>query len=383
MITLLRLHLALCVIRKKMKNSEFTYEEAVKKIDSIGGKPIVVEAQWEGDTQGWFLCMFIIIKKGIFKKIESHYLGTIYFGGDIRIFQGTVPPYPESTIAQEIGKKLIAKYDIEFFFPSPDNPDDDCPRWTERDKAINCEDCNKLIIPTESQYLPKEICYNCHLVRERNQKIINEEPYDDGVYMYLYKNEEFQSLGYCSKFESFKIAPFVIEKVGTFEIGKGIKIVTLSQTEIAKLIQDLEVEIDKQILEYEEPKIEKRMSKFVTVKKVQYKEKEFQLMNRFNSYHEKLIGLISSFNTAKKAYSENFEYKIYFKDGITHRDDSVLRFVNYSGNGKLDFNRIHEKFKGIISVEEVNTTMQKLERIGCFILKENVAEVTEIGKNIV
>ena len=367
-----------------MKNIEFTYKEAVKKIDSIGGKPIVVEAQWDGDTQGWFLCMFVIVKKGIFKKTESsHYLGTISLGGDIRLFQGTVPPYPESRVAQEIGKKLKEKYGLEFFFPSPNNPDDDCPRWTERHKAINCEDCNKLIIPTDSQYLPKEICYNCHLVRERDERIINEKPYDDGVNMYLYKNGKFQSLGYCSNFESFKIAPFVKEKVETISNEEGIKIVTLLQDDIKKLIQDLEIEIDGQILEYEEPKIEKRMSKFVTTQKVNYKEKEFELMNRFNSHHENLRGLISSFNTAKKAYSEQFEYKIYFKNGITHRDDSILRFVNYTGKGKMEFEKIYEKYSGVISSKEVFTSMQKLEKIGCMKLAKDEAEVTEIGKNIV
>ncbi|TXF82570.1 hypothetical protein FUA23_21765 [Neolewinella aurantiaca] len=367
-----------------MKNTTFTYEEAVKKIDSIGGKPIVVEAQWDGDTQGWFLRMFVIVRTGIFKKTESsHYLGTISLGGDIGLFQGTIPPYSEVKVAQEIGGKLKDKYGLEFFFPSPNNPDDDCPRWTERHRAINCENCNKLIIPTDSPYLPKEICYNCHLIRKQNQRIIDEEPYDDGVDMYLNKNGEFQSLGFCSNFESFKIAPFIKEKVEGVSNEEGIKIVTLPQDDIKKLIQDLEIEIDKQILEYEEPKIEKRMSRFVTTQKMKYKEKEFELMNRFNSHHENLIGLISSFDTAKRAFSESFEYKIYFKKGISHRDDSVLRFVNYSGKGKMKIDQIYERFNGIISTEEVDKTISKLVKIGCMKLNDNEAEVTEIGKNIV
>ncbi|MEM6297775.1 MAG: hypothetical protein AAF740_03700, partial [Bacteroidota bacterium] len=90
-------------------------------------------------------------------------------GGDIRLFQGTVPPYPESKVAQRIGEKLEEKYGLEFFFPSPYDPDNDCPRWTEKHRAVNCEDCNKLIIPTDSPYLPKEICYNCHLKREQTK----------------------------------------------------------------------------------------------------------------------------------------------------------------------------------------------------------------------
>lgn len=151
-----------------MRNTQFTYQDAIDKIESLKGKPIAIEAQWDGDTQGWFLMLFVVIKKGFYKfqKTTVHHLGNISKGGDIRIFQGKVPPYPEAILAIEIGEKLKKKYQLEFFFPSPIHPDDDCPRWTEKDKAIHCADCNKLIIPTDSPYLPKDICYNCHLVHE-------------------------------------------------------------------------------------------------------------------------------------------------------------------------------------------------------------------------
>jgi hypothetical protein len=364
-----------------MRNAVFTYEEAVEKIDAIEGKPTVVEAQWDGDTQGWFLCMFVTVEKGILKKtVASHYLGTISLGNDIRLFQGIVPPYPEAKVAQEIGEKLKEKYGLEFFFPSPDKPDDDCPRWSQRHLAINCEDCNKLIIPTDSPYLPKEVCFNCHLVRERNQRIIDEEPHDDGVNMYLHKNGEFKRLGYCSNFESFKIAPFIKDKVEAIHEKVSIEIVTISQPEIEKLIQDLEIEIDKQLLEYEKPEIDKRISRFVTIQKVSYKGKEFELADRFNSHHENLRGLIVSFDIAKKAFAENLEYKIYFKKGITYRDDSVLRFINYSG--KVQLEQVYEKFNGIISSKEVDGTLNKLVKIDCLKLKYDEVEVTEIGKNI-
>jgi hypothetical protein len=367
----------------KMENTKFTYEAAVKKIDLIGGVPIVVEAQWDGDSRGWFLMMFVIIRAEISEKLETYHLGNISLGGDIRLFQGTVPPYPEAALAEEIGNKLKEKYNLEFFFPSPINPDDNCPRWTEKDKAISCQDCNKLIIPTNSPYLPKEICYNCHLKREQNQRIINEERYDDGVTMYLFKNEEFHNLGYCSKFESFPIAPFLKDKVDNQKFDDVINIVTLQKSDIVKLIQDLENEIDKQILEYEEPQMDKRLSKFVSVTNVEYKGRAYKLMNRFNSKHELLSRLISSLDVAIKAREENYGYKIYFKNGITHRDDSVLRFVNYSQEGKTDINTINKRYEGILSTFQVEETLKKLEKIGCLTVNVSEVEITENGKNIV
>lgn len=155
-----------------MEKTSFSYEQAIEKIERLNQKPIVVEIHWDGDTQGWFIMMFVITETGfwIFKKRHLHHLGNISGGdGDIRLFNGQVPPWPEAKNAQNIAKQLKDKFDLEIYFPSPNEPDDDCPRWWEQDKAINCADCNKLIIPTTSQYLPKDVCYNCHLKRERKE----------------------------------------------------------------------------------------------------------------------------------------------------------------------------------------------------------------------
>ena len=45
-----------------MSNKKFTFDDAVAKIDLLNGTPIAVEAQWDGDTQGWHLMMFVISK---------------------------------------------------------------------------------------------------------------------------------------------------------------------------------------------------------------------------------------------------------------------------------------------------------------------------------
>jgi len=358
----------LCVIKTKM------LKKIIQNIIGEDNKePKAVQCLWYSDFEYIALDIELVFKsKQGYKKEKVTTLNYMDFENQKEL----------SEEAKRIGKTLAEKHNAEFYFPSPDEWSRDCPDWWLSKTAFKCEDCGTPIIQTDSKHLPKEVCYPCHLTREQNQRIIEEKPYDDGVNMYLYKNGEFQSLGYCSNFESFKIAPFVKEKVEAINNELGIKIVTISQPEIEKLIQDLEVEIDKQLLEYKKPNIEKRMSRFVTTQKVKYKEKEFELMNRFNSNHENLRGLISSFDRAKKAFSENFEYKIYFKNGITHKDDSILRFINYSGKGKMKFDKIYERFNGIISTEEVDRTIDKLIKISCLKLNNDEAEVTETGKNV-
>ncbi|WP_258101131.1 hypothetical protein [Marinoscillum pacificum] len=156
-----------------MKETSFGYEQALEKIKGIGQKPIVIEIQWDGDTQGWFIMMFLITESGFwkFKRTHVHHLGNISSGhGDLRLFNGQVPPWPEAKQAMNIAEELKKELELEIYFPSPNEPDDDCPRWWEQDKAIHCADCNKLIIPTTSPYLSKEVCYNCHLKRKRKNR---------------------------------------------------------------------------------------------------------------------------------------------------------------------------------------------------------------------
>lgn len=79
-----------------------------------------------------------------------------------KTFSGEGPSWPEAELTKEWGKKVANKYGLTFYFPSDTEPDDDCPDWTQKHLAVNCAECNKLIIPTDSNYLPKDICYNCH-----------------------------------------------------------------------------------------------------------------------------------------------------------------------------------------------------------------------------
>jgi len=145
-----------------------TFDILDSEIKKIVGKPIVLEALWDGDTEGWFLLFNLYTETGKFFWKQTHVtnLGIITFGGDIRLFNGEVPEWPEAELAKKFGRSAAEKYGLTFYFPSDREPDDDCPRWTQRHLAIKCLDCEKLIIPTDSPYLPKDICYNCHLKRE-------------------------------------------------------------------------------------------------------------------------------------------------------------------------------------------------------------------------
>lgn len=281
--------------------------------------------------------------------------------------------------AKRIGKTFSEKYNIEFYFPSPDKWSRDCPDWWESKTAFKCEDCGTPIIQTDSKYLPKEVCYPCHLTREENERIKNALPYDDGVSMYFHKNGEYKKLSYASKFEIFAISPFIKHKISSEELNSPISIISLNKKDIESLIRELDNLIDNKLKNYEKPIKEKNLSKLNAIRSVNYKSIEYQ----FKGFDNETINLISSYNEAQEALNEGYEYRIFFKKGITHRDDSILRYVNYVSKGKTNTFEITKRYNDILSGQEIESTIARLIKFGCLARNQDNIIITEKGKGIV
>lgn len=134
------------------------------KVDSLPSSPIVLEALWDGDTTGWFVCLAAITA-----DLQTHPLGAVSLGGDIGLFNGQVPPWPEAIAAKQLGNELAERFGAEFYFPSPDHPEDDCPSWIERSQGYPCRRCGIVLLQRDP--CPwRGICYFCHLDEEREQR---------------------------------------------------------------------------------------------------------------------------------------------------------------------------------------------------------------------
>ena len=106
------------------------------------------EAQWDGDTDGWVLYM-----SAITADFQSHPLGRVSHGGDIRLFQGEVPPWPEGVTAQRLGDELSQRFHAEFYFPSPHHPEDECPPFNERSRGSLCRRCGTVLL-SQDEWCP-------------------------------------------------------------------------------------------------------------------------------------------------------------------------------------------------------------------------------------
>lgn len=91
------------------------------------GRLAAVEALWDGDTDGWMVDLVAVFDA----PQDEVRLATIRHGYDLRLFNGQVPPWPEAQEATRTGTALAERFGVPFHFASPDEPDDQAPRWRD------------------------------------------------------------------------------------------------------------------------------------------------------------------------------------------------------------------------------------------------------------
>ena len=97
----------------------------VEKVAALPGRPVAIEALWDGDTDGWCVDLMALTDD----PAAEHRLAMIRYGSDMRLFNGTVPPWPEAQEAETVGRALAERFAVPFHFASPSQPDLDAPRW--------------------------------------------------------------------------------------------------------------------------------------------------------------------------------------------------------------------------------------------------------------
>ena len=141
-----------------------TCDEILSRVAGLPGPPVAIEALWNGDSSGWFIDLAAVIQSA--GGYRSYHLASLQEGGDIRLFDGQVPPWPEAHAARELGQELSRRLVIPFYFPSPEHPEEGCPGWADRDSGSPCRRC---VIPLlqGGGYARPGLCYYCYLDVER------------------------------------------------------------------------------------------------------------------------------------------------------------------------------------------------------------------------
>jgi hypothetical protein len=108
-----------------------TTAQLIDKANAITTPILAVEALWDGDTQGWYVDLVAIVNRPgrHHSRFDEVPLTTLRHGGDIRLFNGQVPPWPEAQQAGELGRAVAQHAGVPFHFTNADEPDVGLPRW--------------------------------------------------------------------------------------------------------------------------------------------------------------------------------------------------------------------------------------------------------------
>ncbi|PSM42363.1 hypothetical protein C6Y14_14095 [Streptomyces dioscori] len=107
-----------------------------ERVAALPGPAVAIEALWDGDTDGWYVDLMALTDV----PVAEHWLATIRHGGDLRLFNGAVPPWSEAQEAGTVGRALAEQFGVLFHFASPDQPDDEAPRWRATQGASHWEE---------------------------------------------------------------------------------------------------------------------------------------------------------------------------------------------------------------------------------------------------
>ncbi|GAB4103562.1 hypothetical protein GCM10028790_25810 [Micromonospora taraxaci] len=104
--------------------------QLVEAVTAVTEPVVALEALWDGDTQGWFVRLYAIVRRPSCHHpcFDELPLAGFRHGSDIRLFRGEVPPWPEAAEAVEKGQAAASSIGVPFYFANPDTPDYG-PRW--------------------------------------------------------------------------------------------------------------------------------------------------------------------------------------------------------------------------------------------------------------
>jgi hypothetical protein len=109
--------------------------DLIVAVDAFDDPPVAFEAIWDGDTQGWFVVLLAIVEQPGAEHNRYTATNMSFYrrrAGDMRLFNGQAPPWPESAEATADGVALAAHFGVPFHFASPDEPDDRASRWWDQ-----------------------------------------------------------------------------------------------------------------------------------------------------------------------------------------------------------------------------------------------------------
>lgn len=352
----------------------------IEQVKASQRSPEAFQALWDGDSDGWGVDLEVVFRsKGRYQR--SH-LVFLRFGGDVRLFHGAVPPWPEAKVAAELGTALAEHFGVPFWFPSPTEPDDDCPSWWEQDRAHHCEDCDKLILPRNSPHLPQEVCFSCHLRREERAKLRGDEPASaTGVTVLFGNGEDDEQLGYATQAVDLMVARFALQTLRRADEAYTTGQLVLAGDDVQRYEAYLRTESQTLLDSWELRSAQDTPMLSAVHRKVMFEGRELDLEIRFDDDARKLYEAISELETARRAIRDGLRYWLVFRKGMTARTDRVIRLLRQL-EGDATIAALVKHCDGELDESEMRDAVSRLTELGHVVVERDSVRLTPKGRHV-
>jgi len=350
----------------------------LQQIHGAGSPPVAFQALWDGDTNGWLL-RIEMVQRGR----DGHWatcVAGLRFGGDIRLFNGQVPPWPEAVVGKQLGEALAQRFHVPFYFPSPDHPDDSCPNWWLRDRAVVCADCKKRIIPSDSPYLPKDVCYHCHLAREHKKDVRKDGPESpNGVTVLVGKDGAHKRMMYSTEGNRLFLVKHVFNTPEKETEAREKRQFAIEGDALAAVADQIAAEVEPMIEQFKpDPKWAKFRSD--AVRKIEYGGRTLEL-NMFDSDAEEIISRLDALRIVRDALESRSRVWFVFRHGMTKRADHLLRILARQET-PTSIQQMVDRCQDLLDESEIRAAIQKLEELGHVRISADEVTITETGRAI-
>lgn len=345
-------------------------DSALEKQKTI---PVAFQAIWHADWD------YLSLDFELVGNIGKYFFAKTLCNIKPVLNQGKGKHADEVLIAIKLGEYYSKKFLVPFYFPSPNNWDDDCPNWWEQEKGVNCLDCNKLVLPPNDSIHPKNVCYNCRLNRERIESFRKNDMISSGVNIFLCDGFDDESMIFSSTDINNLFVEFLKEK--DYKLNQvELDVVCFELFEMQKLLLFIEEKTDDKYKSYIELNIPFSQRRFREVKTMKYKGKDLKLDWRFTQ--RDFYNLIRKYNLIKNAIEKNLNLKFYFKFGLEYRDEMILRTIKFPEEGKCSVDKILLEYGSMVDKDEILRTLYRLVGLNCITIDGSEINISAKGKAI-
>jgi hypothetical protein len=336
------------------------------RIAELRGRHVAIEVLWDGDTEGWWLGVSVVTKRswwgfGFTPPYYARPIATLRYGGDVRLFQGTVPPWPEAIVAQRAGERVARLLGLELYFPSPIEPDDDCPHVWNRERASPCRTCGKPLNADRSPHVPADRCLPCFQEETYRSALLADAPGSGsggvtcvvesggapgaGVFFGLDLDPPLRGL----------LAAVLRDRRPTVELTADVE-TTLTPDEVRAMQAACERRIDERLPAYRPAEVPEFAAHS---RSYSWRGKEWSIQTRFDPPGEELAGLFQAHRIVRAALGGGLLH-VFGNGGTTDRDASFLAAL---ARGPCTREELRAAYP-FLSVGAIDGTLSKLEQRG-------------------